>query len=117
MEEPPQEARHAEVCELDPLVRKLRRVDREVAEEEGGDYDRGEEADIEGVDRVMNVGSVLLEKAVGAAPADDAQDAVNVGAQVVEGEVGTIDVGALVHEQGVVVEQEDQPEDGGSNHE
>lgn len=79
MEEPPEEACDTEVCELDPLISELSGMDAKVSKDKGWHDHGSEEPDVEGVDSVMNIGFVLLQKRISTAPADYRQDAIDVG--------------------------------------
>ena len=79
MEEPPEEACHAEVGELNPLVGELCWVDAEVAQNEGWDNHCSEETYIPGIDAMVNIGLVLLQESVSYSPTYDAKNAINVG--------------------------------------
>jgi hypothetical protein len=87
-------------------------VNREVAENEGGNYDCGEEADIEGVDCVVDIGAILLQEHVRKGPADNGEDAINVSGNIVEREVLVINVLVLVDEVGLIAEYKNKTHDG-----
>jgi hypothetical protein len=67
-------------------------MDAKVAQNKGGHDHRCEEANVEGVYTVVNVGSVFLEECICNAPAKNGQDAVNVGGEVIIGEVDIVDI-------------------------
>lgn len=98
MEQPPEEACYTKVTELNPFVCQVSRVNAEVAKNEGWDDHGSKEAYIECVDRVVNVGFILLKESISKGPAHNAKHAIDIGSQVVIREIKVVDEGALGHE-------------------
>jgi hypothetical protein len=87
VEEPPKESTDAKVSKLDPLICQVCGVDAEVTKDKGGNHHCSEETYIKGVHYVVNISFVLLEQHVRKSPAYDAKDTINIGREVVIGEI------------------------------
>lgn len=61
VEEPPEEASHTKISELDPFVGEFGWVDTKIAQDESWDNHGSKEANIPCVNAVMNESSILLQ--------------------------------------------------------